>query len=377
MNKYAGLGLGDLSWAGILATGGAGAVGGFLIDRYIRKKKDLSSNALWGLGGFGVGALGSVAWQYAQKAIEDKRIAEKGDVAKRDVTKKSPEDARALRESAIKRTHPGMTDEQAKELYAKQETDTGVVPPEQKEWDLTPGYGTAAGATIGTGMGLYGARKPASAAIESYAAGKDTAEQAAEKIVAQVDNAAKPGTNIKDPNKFRPVQSQLRQLGTNEVAVGKQPNGSIVVTTQNPGETVKPVVGKSGRIEYVNVYDAKNNLVDMRKVHGISPELRVYDKAGKVLQTGDVKVPLSRKTKFTILKNTAKASGRVSGGAVGGTLLGWGLDIVRNNAERIGSAMVDFGVKNIDPVLRHLGRQLSTGATEAASAAAGKIAPRY
>lgn len=335
MNKYAGLGLGDLSWAGILATGGAGALGGFLIDRYIRKKKDLSSNALWGLGGFGVGALGSVVWQYAQKALEDKRLAEKGDISKRDVTKKSVEDVQALREAAVKRTHPGMADAQVKQLIAQQDANTGVVPPEQKEWDVTPGYGTAAGATIGTGVGLYGARKPASAAIETYAAGRDTAEQAAEKIVAKVDEAANKGVNIKDPNKFRSVQRYIRQQQANELVV--------------PGKGSQ----------------------------GYSDELRVYGPNGEVRQSGNVKVPLSRKTKFTILKNTAKASGRISGGFIGGTLAGWGLDVVRNNAERIGSAMIDFGVNNVDPVLRHLGRQLSTGATEAASAAAEKLAPRY
>ena len=76
-------------------AGGVGGLGGFIYDRYIRGKKDLKSNLLYGLGFGGAGALAYSAYDVASKMLSDQKQVDMGAIQSRNqATNKQKESAK-------------------------------------------------------------------------------------------------------------------------------------------------------------------------------------------------------------------------------------------------------------------------------------------
>ena len=76
-------------------AGGVGGLGGFIYDRYIRGKKDLKSNLLYGLGVGGAGALAYSAYDVASKMLSDQKQVDMGAIQSRNqATNKQKESAK-------------------------------------------------------------------------------------------------------------------------------------------------------------------------------------------------------------------------------------------------------------------------------------------
>lgn len=398
MNKYAGLGLGDLSWAGMLATGGVGALGGFVIDRYLRKKKDLTSNLLWGAGGFGAGALGSAAWQIAAKAIADRKAKDKEFIEAKDPKSKAPK-SDDPRMDALRRTHPGKSETELREIRSAQDKDTGLQDTGYKrEWDLRPGKFTIGLSTVGAVKNAPAAMKDIDQAVMTAATEADKAQKGYHKSVQAVENAAKAGKSLADPSEFGLKPDQLRVVGADErvVEVGRDKyvvprdadvyvdSTGVKISENTRGKGYQPVKNAKGRVTHVEkpgeatFIDPNRQATQSVKTRPIKPEShrKVIVDGGKVVQKGTGGTAFSTQAKTRIGLSSLQGAGKLARGAAKWGAVGYGLDVLTNNIDRI----MDYGKKLARESLnaaKHGAKEIGQSAGEGFDKGLEKLRPSY